>query len=799
MKKKLLFSRIAALICCIAMCATFIIPLATTAADGSIVITVSTTADLLDENGEVLQSKVFNDLSAGNSVSFYVQSASKPTYSSSNGFQCKINATNEFEDYWLVTISLTAGANKNEYTVVITPTKVITVTAPTGDGFTYTALSKPASGESFGFYITPKDGYSKPTGVYAKVSETKTAITEVSTNYYVIPELTESVEIVVEGVTSNSYTVSALSGNYTVNGLAASYNHGTKAEFTINANAGYEVTSVIVNMSGETAILTAGENGSYTIPKVTGNAVVTVNTQKVNSTITYAGSDTAYTVVPGAVNAEYGSTVTFQVIPAEGYKAPEVTMTSGDNSTVLTPNGNQYTFTMPAGSVEITVKGNGKYTYSVTIPANVTAEGSVDLSKVEYGTNVTLVTNFDATYDESTIVVTVNGTPVSKNSDGKYVITVTENTVVTATAQKKTYTVTLVDGTGYTLTTTENTRVTAGETFRFKLNVAAGYTAPNVNVTGDSTLTGPDANGYYTLTVNGDVIVSATGATLETIVIPAVTAEGASIAEGTVQYGSNYKFTVNKENGYRVTSVIVNGTVLAAVNGEYTVYGVTSAPTIVVNTAKNVLTINYQGDGKHSVDISSEALNYSELANYALPTVDCNCAVHSFTGWNNNDVDALKALIVDNDATVTLTAQFAVDPTKLAGIVSLTPEAVENKNLDDGKVMVTFKAGVTVNVLNDPCVAELVTVSYGAVMTNDAAANLSDYAERIANGETRITLDNGNKVVVYSSSTSITLSEINGENIVYNLTTSEAGANGVASKACWIKVTAGNVSVVVVG
>lgn len=163
MKKKLLFSRIAALICCIAMCATFIIPLATTAADGSIVITVSTTADLLDENGEVLQSKVFNDLSAGNSVSFYVQSASKPTYSSSNGFQCKINATNEFDDYWLVTISLTAGANKNEYTVVITPTKVITVTAPTGDGFTYTALSKPASGESFGFYITPKDGYSKPT------------------------------------------------------------------------------------------------------------------------------------------------------------------------------------------------------------------------------------------------------------------------------------------------------------------------------------------------------------------------------------------------------------------------------------------------------------------------------------------------------------------------------------------------------------------------------------------------------------------------------------------------------------
>ena len=113
--------------------------------------------------------------------------------------------------------------------------------------------------------------------------------------------------------------------------------------------------------TGETAIKASGVNAgaNYTIEWVDGKLTVTNRPSSGGGSTTYPVNVPSKTesgaVTVSTKNASKGSTVTITVKPEDGFKLADLTVTDKDgNELKLTNKGNgQYTFTMPAGKVEV--------------------------------------------------------------------------------------------------------------------------------------------------------------------------------------------------------------------------------------------------------------------------------------------------------------------------------------------------------------------------------------------------------------------------------------------------------------
>lgn len=715
---------------------------------------------------------------------------------------------------------------KTTITVSVSP-KPFTVNGPTvSDGYKYAAVtSNPVTyGGSFQFYVTPNNGFPDP-----EVNITGTAkLQALSGNLYIINDIRSNINITVDQAEANKYSVTLPEGTgYEAElvGTESSFTYGTNAEFTVTATTGYKVTSVTATTNGVTTTLNA-TNGKYSV-NVKGDTIINVAVQKLNHPVTYEYDETssAFTVKKGAASAEHGSSYTFYVIPTAGYSDPIVKVNSVETKPV---NGTQYAIDITkVTNIEITAGTQHQYDIKL-----IDGDGFVynhdgfDL-KVNHGDNFVFDVTLLPEYSNSTPIVSVDGTQITKNANGKYEISnITANKTVTVSGvQKNAYRVTLKNGNGYKLETTYNTLVTSGDEFVFSVNVASGF-GGNYSVQvklGETTKTLPkNDNNEYNIKVTAPTEISVAGIDKLTFNVTTPTIPNANfeaVTEGNeVSYGGSYQFRVTANDGYRVQAVAVNGNTVTPVNGVYTVSNVTSTLNIEAEIKANVLTVNYVTYEKNHNDSSTGTFTIDTLSSVTAKTFK-SCSVHKFVGWLQDDsnevpADNFASKISTSDATVTLVARYELFTGEEAidNLVKLMQtERLVSENPDAaGYYHMTFRtlANVIAAAQTDPCVAEYVTVTgHGTLLSSTTESNVnfadSKIVDFLSQRDRKTTtpiiaqrIDGLDfKMYNYYMNSNLKLLDVNGENIGLGLT-SKTPEQRIA--AGWMELTILNQRVIVV-
>ena len=154
-------------------------------------------------------------------------------------------------------------------------------------------------------------------------------------------------------LTSADYTVTGLIGNDTLGGISLYYADPSDLRTAVTPDTGKAGTYAIVVTEGGTGSNNYAPtfvNGTLTIASRPSGGVVAV-TYPVN----VPGETERGSVSSNVKNASKGSTVTITVEPEDGFLLADLTVTDKDgNELPLTDKGDgKYTFTMPAGKVEV--------------------------------------------------------------------------------------------------------------------------------------------------------------------------------------------------------------------------------------------------------------------------------------------------------------------------------------------------------------------------------------------------------------------------------------------------------------
>ena len=168
--------------------------------------------------------------------------------------------------------------------------------------------------------------------------------------------------------------------NGTVNCDEGTVNHGDSVTVTVEADPGYEVTSVTANGS----TLTADEDGKYTISDIKENQTITATFARKKYNVNIIGAENG-TVEATLSPVEHGSSTEIIITPAEGYTVGEVLVNRERIDDLNVLNDDQFGFTInnvvSEQNIEVTFIGSGNAaSESLTISGEKVRELEVDNS-----------------------------------------------------------------------------------------------------------------------------------------------------------------------------------------------------------------------------------------------------------------------------------------------------------------------------------------------------------------------------------------------------------------------------------
>lgn len=840
MKKNLLFKKIVALFCCIAMCIPMCV-VGVNAADGYSVKLKTDGITFYDEDG--LEIKVedggfganydctlsdnvitFTGVDgaslAGQTIVLYANTDSDNNISiGSNLLSATANITRSAsENYdWMIELKIPsrfrrdilfeAKTVKPQLNLTFSVTGDCTVAFDNYDEIYATAIMSYEKDSTVRFKVTPdndgmqvvvKDGSDpKATdadGYYTvEVNKAKTIKISLEAKKPKVKKPAESTAYVFQGTSSVTY--------------------GNSYTFTVAPISGYDAPKVSYKQGDGTEVELTAAGNQYMIEEVTDDIeiiVVAGNKNSFNVTAPAAGDYTYYANTSTTVNK--GGDFIFTVKSKPGFSAPTVSYKKEGSTvvTTLTTIGNdQYVVSNVESDIQIIVSGVSANKYTVHLPTGIGYEAKMEGETNEFGYNATASFTVGANTGYKIDSVRANG-KILTLTDGKYSVNVTEDVEITVAVSKRSCSVELIYGSDDAAfaVTGSNTDVVYGDYYKFQVKPTAGYAAPTVEVkVGEETTVVTPVNGtQYEIQIKGDTTITITAGKSYK-----ATCESKHVDFKETNNGDGkITFTLVPEIGYRVTLVTANNTPVYANNGVYTVYDVTSDLDIVVETVENELTINYVShEAHHQPDVTSLTFKYTHLTDNVLKgIIDCSCGVHNCTGWKTADgkdvtLGSLKNLIEKDSDSVIIYAEFentfGIALEALAGLENATFQTIKQSS---GGYRIIFRAQVELKEQN-PCLAELaekVTVSSGMLLAQGSDVNLNnpDVKEAIlssAGPEDQVKVGN-QKVVIYHNSDNYKLDEFVEPIIVRFNSSAEAPA---VTAAGWLVLEYGETRVAIVG
>lgn len=200
--------------------------------------------------------------------------------------------------------------------------------------------------------------------------------------------------------------------------------YGNAYSFKItDENREYYTYTVSATMGGKDAEATPGEDGSYTISRVTGDLVITITKTPKTYQVTFEKAiDSMNITLPKAQMATYGTDYTCTLPTENGYTlGASVKINDSDYTEFALKNG---TLTIPGadikGKIVITIR-------RTAVPVSVTGSGAADArdyaETATVGQSYTLTVTQDSKYDY-TVTATMGGNTiaVTQGNSGSYTI-----------------------------------------------------------------------------------------------------------------------------------------------------------------------------------------------------------------------------------------------------------------------------------------------------------------------------------------------------------------------------------------
>jgi len=347
-------------------------------------------------------------------------------------------------------------------------------------------------------------------------------------------------------------TASASAGGSISPSGAVSILEGTDTTFTITANTGHHLDSVVVDGTN------VGTPTTHTFTAVAGNHTIAAYFSPDVFVITASASAGGSISPSGSVNVNYGADQNFTVTPDAGYHTDSVV---ADGVNLGAVGSHSFTNVTAAHSI-------AAY-FSVTthtITASASAGGSISPSGsvvVNEGTDTTFTLTPNTGYHIDSVVVDGSNAGTSPTQS---FTNVTGDHTIAAYFSIDVFSITASASAGGSVSPSGTTNVNYGSDQSYTVTPNTGYHTDSVVVDGVN-LGIVGGHDFTNVTANHTI---AAYFSIDVFSITASASAGGSVSpSGTtnVNYGSDQSYTVTPNTGYHTDSVVVDGVNLGVVNG----------------------------------------------------------------------------------------------------------------------------------------------------------------------------------------------------------------------------------------
>lgn len=351
-------------------------------------------------------------------------------------------------------------------------------------------------------------------------------------------------------------------------------NYGSSQSYTIKPNSGFVLSYVKIDgvpqASTQLNWNLSYESGNHSI-----SAFFVPSTYIITATSGVGGS-----ISPSGDTVEnYNSQPTFNFSPNSGYAVSSVSV----NGHPLAGQPTSYKFNPMTSNQSISVTFiQNVFTFIATAGSGGTISQS-GTNSVARGNSMYYTITPNVGYQIAS--VTINGVP--QKIAGSYAFTnVTQDETINVTFTPYTYSVNATTGPNGTITPSGVTTVNYGSSQNYSVIPNNGYSIGAIAVNGVQLLNLPTQGSYnYTISkVEENETISASFVP-SSYVITASAGVGGSISSSgatTVNYKATPSYSFSPNNGYVISSVIVNGHALATQPNSYTFLPVTASQSISV-------------------------------------------------------------------------------------------------------------------------------------------------------------------------------------------------------------------------
>ena len=679
------------------------------------------------------------------------------TFSPDNGYRIKSVKVNSMDvtssvannSYTISSISANTTVEV-EFEAIPIPTYTLSVKATGNGSATYNGTTAKNITQSFTLNegtsvvvtFTPDNGYRIKS---VKVNSADVT-SSVSNNSYTVSNIkaNTTLEVEFEAIPIPTYTLSVKAtgnGSAIYNGTTAknntqsfTLNEGTSATIAFASDNGYRIKSVKVN---STDVTSSVSNNSYTVSNIKANMTVEVEFEAIpiptytlsvkatgNGSATYNGTTAKNNTQSFTLNEGTSATIAFA--SDNGYRIKSVKVNSTDVTSSV--SNNSYTVSnikanttvevefeaipIPTYTLSVKATGNGSATYNGT-----TAKNNTQTFTLNEGSSAAITFAPDNGYRIKSVKVNSADVTLSVSNNSYTVSNIKANTIVEVEFEAipvviNTYTLSVkATGNG---SATYNGTTAKNNTQSFTLNEGTsatitfapdnGYRIKSVKVNSADVTSSVSNNSYTVSNIKANTTVE-----VEFEAIPVVinkytlsvkaTGNGSATYNGTIAKNNTQSFTLNEgtsaiiiftpDNGYRIKSVKVNSTDITSSvsNNQYTVSNINTDTTVEVEFEAipvNTYILKYVVDGETYK--TYELKEGDAITPEAEPTRDG----YTFSGWSE-----IPATMPAED--VTITGTFTKNEPEITTYVLSVKAMGSGSASFDGTTIVNNTQTFTVN------------------------------------------------------------------------------------------------------